>query len=378
MKIEHIQVQSTRIPAVRPHQMAIGTTYHQDNVIVKLYNDDGVFGYGEAPHMVGHSQLGETPHTVRVILRHKLIPAILGKDPLNIEELIQLLDRSVPGNTRAKGALIMAAYDLAGKVLNTPVTTLLGGRVRDRIPLSWSLPLVDISTAVEEAHAMIKRGWRTLKIKAGRPNPNDDIEVIRALRDELGSDIRLRVDANQAYNVKSALHVIRNVASCGLDFFEQPVHRNDLIGMREVTQQSPIPIMADESIKSPAELAAVAQARAADYVSIYIIGPGGPLNSRKMAIIAESYGMRGYIGGALESAIGAAAGLHVAAASPNIDLGCELYGQYMLEQDVVRTPFLMEDGALVVPQSPGLGIDVDESRFTDYREGEIEEFRYAG
>jgi len=354
--------------------MAIGTTISQDNVVVKLFTSDGTFGFGEAPHMVGHSQLGETPHTVRVVLRHKLIPAILGCNPLDIEALTGALNRAVPGNTRAKGALLMAAYDLAGKMVGVPVHALLGGLVRDRVMLSWSLPIVPIKDAVEEGHKMIERGWKVLKIKVGRPNPADDVETVRAVRRELGDDVSLRIDANQAYDVKTALKVLRGVEPFNIEFFEQPVHRDDLGGMAEVTRESPIPIMADESAKSAEALALIAHLRAADYASIYIIGPGGILQSRKMAIIAEAYRMRGYVGGALESAIGAAAGLHVAAASPAIDLGCELYGQYMLQEDIAREPFEMRDGALVVPQQPGLGVDVDESRLAHYREGDVEVF----
>src|SRR5713226_2229 len=115
--------------------MAIGTTTAQENVVVKLVGEDGTIGWGEAPHMVGHSQRGETPATVRVVLRHKLVAAALGRDALSHEGLTQALARAVPGNLRAKGALVMAAYDLAGKALGTPVYNLLGGMVRDRVPL---------------------------------------------------------------------------------------------------------------------------------------------------------------------------------------------------------------------------------------------------
>ena len=120
--------------------------------------------------MVGHSQRGETPQTVRVVLRHKLIPAALGLDALSPEALTLALARAVPGNLRAKGALIMAAYDLAGRTLGTPVYNLLGGLVRDRVPLSWSLPIVDESAVLEEAGRMVERGWRILKVKIGRPD----------------------------------------------------------------------------------------------------------------------------------------------------------------------------------------------------------------
>lgn len=372
MKIVEVEVQSTRIPAVRLHQMAIGTTHFQENVIVKLISDDGTFGVGEAPHMVGHSQLGETPDTVRVVLRRKLVPAILGMDPFDQEALTNALDRAVPGNQRAKGALIMAAYDLAGKALNTPLYNLLGGLVRDRIPLSWSLPIVEIDKVVEEGVQMVERGWRILKVKVGRPNPADDVAAVQALREEVGDEISIRVDANQAYDVKTAHWVLQRMEPYRIDFFEQPVHRDDFTGMIEVTKQSPIPIMADESAKSPEALAAIASNRAADDVSIYITGPGGLVKSKKMAAIAEAFRMRAYVGGALEGVIGTAAGLHFAASTPVVELGCEMSGQYLMKDDLGKEPHVMEDGALVVPTGPGLGIELDEAKLEKYREGDIE------
>ncbi len=378
MKIIAAEVCSTSIAVERPHQMAIGTTYHQENVILKLCAEDGSFGFGEAPHMVGHSQLGETPQTVRVVLRHKIIPAILGCSAGDQEALMQTMERAVPGNPRAKGAVMMAAYDLAGKRLGVPVHALLGGQVRDRIPLSWSLPIVEISAAVEEGLKMVERGFRILKVKVGRPDPAEDVEMVAALRRAVGSEIKLRVDANQAYDVKTALEVIRGMEPSHIDYFELPVHLQDLEGMAEITRHSRIPIMADESAKSPADLALIATSRAADYVSIYVIGPGGLLNSKKMAILAEVYRMRAYVGGALESIIGASAGLHLAASSPAIDLGCEMYGQYMLKDDFGLQQLTMEEGALLVPTAPGLGFELDESKLEEYREGEVERLTWEG
>jgi muconate cycloisomerase len=372
MKIIAAEIQSTRIPVIRAHQMAIGTTYFQENVVIKLFNEDGVYGVGEAPHMVGHSQLGETPHTVRVIMRHKLVPAILGLNTFNQEALTVALNKAVPGNQRAKGAIVMAAYDLAGKALNTPVYNLLGGKVRDIIPLSWSLPIVDVKTAVNEGVQMIERGWRILKVKVGRMSPDKDIEMVRVLRETVGEEIRLRADANQAYDLKTALYVLDRLARYNLDFFEQPVHMDDLEGMTEITRQSPIPIMADEAAKSPTALIEIAKRRAADYVSIYIIGPGGLVNSKKMAAIAEAFRMRGYVGGALESVIGASAGIHLAASSPAIDLGCEMGGQYLLKDDFGQEAIRMKEGAFVVPDGPGLGVRLDEDKLEAYREGDIE------
>jgi muconate/chloromuconate cycloisomerase len=374
MKIIALEVQSTRIPTVRAHQMAIGTTNFQENTVVKLFADDGTIGYGEAPHMVGHSQLGETPATVRVILRHKLAPAVLGQNPMNQEALAQALDRAVPGNGRAKGAVIMAAYDLAGKALNTPVYNLLGGKVRDAVPLSWSLPIVDAKTAAAEGVQMVERGWRILKVKIGRPDPYDDARVVQAVREAVGDSIGLRADANQAYNRKTALAVLRRMEPCNLDFVEQPVHRDDLQGMALITRESGIPIMADESAKSMEALGDIIRQDAADAISIYIIGPGGLHNSKKMAALCQAFRLRAYVGGALESIIGASAGLHLAASSPAIDLGCEMSSQYLLKDDIGTRALEMRDGALVVPDGPGFGFEIDEDKLAHYREGEVERF----
>jgi len=374
LKIVAVEVQSTRISVVRPHQMAIGTTTAQENVVVKLIADDGTVGYGEAPHMVGHSQRGETPATVRVVLRHKLVPATLGRDPLAQEGLSLALGRAVPGNLRAKGALVMAAYDLAGRSLATPVYNLLGGLVRDRIPLSWSLPIVDTEAVIDEGLKMIERGWRILKVKIGRPDPLDDAAVVLALREAVGDEIEIRADANQAYDVKTAIRVIRRMEEASPGFVEQPVHRDDILGMAEVRSQVNVPIMADEAAETPEDIIALNRHRAADSASIYVIGPGGLDRSKRMASIAEACRMRGYLGGALESVIGASAGLHFAASSPAIDLGCEMTGQFLLSDDFGTEPLAVEDGAFVVPDRPGLGFEIDEEKLAKYRDGDVERF----
>jgi muconate cycloisomerase len=374
-RIARVEVRSTRIPVTRPHQMAIGTTTSQENVVVKLVSENGVVGYGEAPHMVGHSQRGETPQTVRVVLQHKLVPAALGLDALSPEALSLALARAVPGNLRAKGALIMAAYDLAGRTLQTPVYNLLGGLVRDRVPLSWSLPIVEEAAVLEEAGRMVERGWRILKVKIGRPDPLQDAAVVVALRREVGDEIEIRADANQAYDAATAVQVIRRMEEANVGFVEQPVHRDDLEGMAEVRARVGVPIMADEGAETPEDVVAIWRARAADSVSIYVVGPGGLDRSKRMATIAEACRLRGYVGGALESVIGASAGLHLAASSPAIDLGCEMSGQYLLSDDFSAEQIPMEDGALLVPREPGLGISVDEEKLEHYREGDVEHFK---
>lgn len=373
MKIYAARVQSTKIPTVRKHQMAIGTTEFQEDVVVELVGEDGTVGLGEAPHMVGHSQLGETPESVRAVLLTRLLPAIAGMEATEIEAIALALDRRVPGNERAKGAVMMAAYDLAARSLEVSVSVLLGGRVRDRVPLSWSLPIVELDEAMAEARRMVDLGWRILKIKAGRRDPRRDVELAAALRAEFGEDLRIRLDANQAYDVKSALWVMRALEPYDIEFFEQPVHREDHDGMRYLTREAgcTIPVMADEGAKTMGDIVRVIRSGSADYLSIYIIGSGGLDKSKRIATIAQTFGMRGYVGGALESGIGAAAGLHLAGTSPAIDLGCELSGQYLLQADLA-TPPVMEGDSLLVPDGIGLGVELDTDVLDRYRIGEVE------
>lgn len=352
--------------------MAIGTTRNQENVVVKLIAEDGTVGWGEAPHMVGHSQRGETPSTVRVVLSEKLWPAVAGLSAYDQERLGMAMDRAVPGNLRAKGAVIMAAYDLASRATAVPLHALLGGKVRDRVLLSWSLPIQDGKLVVEEALRMVERGWKILKVKIGRDSPDEDAKVVLDVRKAIGDDVELRVDANQAYDVKAAVRFARQTEAADLGFFEQPVHRDDLDGLAEVRSSVSVPVMADESAHTPEDIVRIGRSRAADCVSIYIIGPGGIHRSREMAIIARSFGMSGYVGGALESTIGASAGLHLAASCPAITLGCEMTGLYLLSDNLSEESIVMEDGALVVPTGPGLGPEVSDSKLAHYRVGEVE------
>jgi muconate cycloisomerase len=347
--------------------MSFATTRHQECVYLKLYTDEGIVGLGEAPHMAGYSGAGETQATVALQLRERLIPAVLGKDPMQIEARQLDLDRAVPWNPRAKSAINMALYDIVGKVLDTPVYNLLGGKVRDSVPLSWSIPITDFPAAVEEANSMVERGWRILKMKVGHEDPEHDIQRTSEVRRAVGSAISLRADANQAWDVPTAIRVIRALEDENLHFMEQPTKTHDLDALAEVRQATNTYIMADESANSPLDVLNLAKKRAVDLISIYINNPGGITNAKKMAVVAEPAGIGCYIGGALEGPIGARACLHLAASCPNVTWGCEMNGQFLIEEDLGTEPIGFEDGALVVPTGAGLGGDLDATKVARYQ-----------
>ncbi len=362
MRIERAVVTMTKIPVRRAHRMAIGTTLAQENIILRLYTDDGLEGLGEAPHMVGVSLKGESPGTVMLMLRDHLLPAVRGMNPFEIERIQQVMERTVPWNYRAKSAVNLALYDLVGKALGTPAHTLLGGRVRDTVPLSWSIPITDGDAGAREAAEKIAQGWGILKLKLGRPDPMEDVEMVRAIREAAGPQVRIRVDANQAYNVKTAIRVAQRIEKYDVEFFEQPVAWWDLDGLAEVSRATVLPIMADESATTLFGAVEVARRRAAQIFSIYVSSSGGLLNAKKMGDLGAIHGIAGYVGGALEGPIGVAAGLHFAGSAPSVTYGCELYGQFLLEEDVAAEPLHFRDGGLVVPTGPGLGVALDEDK----------------
>jgi muconate cycloisomerase len=367
MKITHAEVILTKISVHRPHKMAIGTTLFQECVYLKLFTDGGLVGWGEAPHMVGHSIAGETQSSVALQLRERLVPAILGKDPMQIEARQLELNRAIPSNPRAKSAVNIALYDLVGKKLNTPVYNLLGGMVRDRIPLSWSIGIMPFDIGQEEARAMVEKGFTILKVKVGaRENPMDDAEMVDRVRQAVGDKVRLRADANQGYDVPTAVRVAQVMERSNLEFIEQPVVRWDLDGLAEVRRNVGCNVMADESAKSPLDVLTLVRKRAVDLISIYINDGGGISAAKRMAVIAEAANIGCYIGGALEGPIAARACLHFGASTPNVTLGCETYGQFLLEEDLSAEPIPFEDGCLLVPSGPGLGGDLDADKVKQY------------
>jgi muconate cycloisomerase len=363
----------TRVPTKRPHAMAIGTTRFQESVFVRIDTDEGISGWGEAPHMVGHSHAGETQASVALQLRERLLPAIMGRDPMQIEAIQQELGRTLPMNPRAKSAINIALHDLAARRLGTPVYNLLGGLVRDRIPLSWSIGSMAPADAAAEAERMVEMGIRILKIKVGaRLDWEEDAAVVEAVRAAVGEDIRIRADANQGYDVRSAILAVRRMSAVGLESMEQPVHADDLEGMAEVRQAADCYIMADESAHTARDVYEIARRRAADIVSIYINTGGGISAAHRMGILAETTGLISYLGGALEGPVGARACLQFGAATPSLTYGCEMAGQFLLEADLSQSPIQFVDGDLIVEHGPGLSADIDPDKLATYEIGRFQ------
>jgi len=382
MKITNIETIPIRLPTRRVHQWASLTTPIGAYVIVKLYTDQNLVGLGEAPVLKDwggdHGKyFGETPQTAVHIINDILAPALRGQDPRRFETIHALMDGAVKGYPYCKAAIDAALYDVVGKALSVPAYQLLGGLFRERIPIAHSLGLMEIEKAVDEARQATAEGVKTIKLKGG-VEPQRDIALVERIRAAVGPDIKICVDVNQGYPTpKLAVQVIRAMAEFDLLYIEQPVEGIDR--MAEVARRVETPVMADESAWTPQDVLEIARKNAADVISIYTTKPGGLFKAKQVAAVAQAAGLPCNVNGSVETGVGNAANIHLAASTGVVTYGCVvpvstpkedskkgIAGIYYSD-DIVTEAFEFRDGDILVSSKPGLGIELDEGKLKHYR-----------
>ncbi len=382
MKITEIETIPIRLPTRRAHEWASLTTPIGVYVIIKLHTDEGLIGLGEAPVLKDwggdHGKYyGESPQTTMHVINSILAPALKDQDPLRIEALHGVMDKSVKGYPYAKAAVDMALYDVVGKALQVPVYQLLGGCFRQRVTIAHSLGLMELEEALDEALQVQSEGVKTIKLKGG-VDPQRDVELVRLMRESLGAETNICVDANQGYETpKLAMRVIWAMQEYDLHYMEQPVEGIDQ--MAAVTRRVETAIMADESVWTAHDVLEIVQKQAADLISIYTTKPGGLFKAKKLAAVAEAAGIQCNVNGSVESGIGNAANLHLAASTAVASLASVIpvsrpkgknhkgiAGIYY-QDDIIQEPFAYSSGDILVPTGPGLGVDLDEDKLQRYR-----------
>jgi muconate/chloromuconate cycloisomerase len=354
------------IPVARPHHMSFTTLTAVNFVFVRVETRDGLVGWGEAACLGGPTWSEESAESIAATLERYVIPWLRGRDATQLEALRLEMARRVQGNPFARAAVEMALWDLNGRALGVPVHRLLGGRVRDRVPLSWSLAVSSGAAEVAEAREKVARGHRIFKIKTAAHPVAEDVARVRAIREAVGPEVRLRVDANQGWDRPSALRAIRAMEPYDLDFVEQPVPRWDLDGLAEIARSVSVPVMADESCASPQDALAIARRGGVSILALKLTKSAGLAGTMAIARIAEAAGLGCYVGCMIETSLGTAAYLQAAVAAAPVTWGCELFGPLLLRGDVVREPVRYADGCILALDGPGLGVEVDETRLEEW------------
>ena len=316
--------------------------------LVRIYTDEGIVGLGEI----------STVFAPRGGLQCRIVsevfaPLIVGQDPTHIAAIHTLMDNAIEGMEPAKAAIDMALYDIVGKNLGVPVYVLLGGQVRENIPLSFSIMFGSADEMARLSHDLVEDGFKTLKVKVGRGAARDE-EAIRAIRAAVGEDVTLRVDAKMAWKTpKEALETLRKIEPYGIELAEQPLVGHDLDGMAFVREHTDIPIMADESVWSPRTAMQVLQRQAADIVSVYVSEAGGLFRAAQIFSMCEAAGIPNAIGSMPENGVGTAAEVHLGVAMSNLAAAADCCGSTYYEHDFLKTPLKVEDGIGVPPAGPG-------------------------
>lgn len=366
--IESIEAILVDLPTIRAHQLAMTVMNVQTLVIVRLRCSDGMEGLGEATTIGGLSYGEESPEGIKLAIDTYLAPALLGLDASNVLAAAQRMNRVARGNTFAKSALETALLDAQGKRLGVPVSTLLGGAVRDAVPVLWTLASGDTRRDIEEAESLLAaRRHDTFKLKIGRRSVAEDVAHVCAIKEALGARARVTVDVNQAWSESQAASGIARLEAAGVDLIEQPLPRAHRAGMARLAARFVVPIMADEAVHSPEDAMDLARQGAADVLALKISKSGGLYEVLRTAAVGDAAGMALYGGTMLEGSIGTVAAAHAFATLPRLEWGTELFGPLLLVDDVVQQRPAYQEFSMALPTGPGLGLALDEEKLRRYR-----------
>ena len=337
---------------------ALGPADISEHGIVEVFTNKGIIGLGELS-----SVFARRGKLLCQDVDQRLAPSLIGNNPLNITSALRIMENELPDGQLAIAGVEMALWDIAGKYANIPVYQLLGGKMRDRIQLSYSVPYGNPNEMAEFALEKANEGFRTIKVKVGQ-GFDKDVEAVRLVREALVDDHRVRVDAIMAMkNAKEAIKYVNKILPFDPELLEQPVPPNKLQIMAEIRKSVPIPIMADESVGHPNEAMNVVRNNAADIMNIYVTESGGIQNAARIFTISEQAGLSCMIGSMPELGIGTAAQIHLGIAMPNLDLDSDTCGVLYQEEDLLLNPLNIEKGVAYVPEGPGLGVELDQKAF---------------
>ncbi len=340
-------------------------------LLVKVHTDAGITGIGEASCTPRWS--GEDQATGSHLIRAYLEPLLIGEDPTDLQRVTEKFRLAFAANYFTKAAVEMALWDIAGKAAGKPVYQLLGGKVREFVKTKWSVSGLEPAKAADIAKWAVEQGFNAMKVKVGI-EPDGDVARVKAVRDAIGPNIKLGVDANGGWQPATALETIERLYDHKIYFAEQPVPPEDAAEMAGIRKKLRVPLVADESIYTLQDAKTLALLGAADVFSIYVGKAGGIAPAHKIAQFAESKGLKCTVGSNLELGVGSAAMIHLAIASPGItaeEFPCDIIGPFFYEDDIVREPLEIKPGEARPNDKPGLGVELDDEKVERYRNRDL-------
>ncbi|MGB3006550.1 MAG: dipeptide epimerase [Chitinophagaceae bacterium] len=356
LTIEQIELYKLSIPLIEPFITSLGRDENAENVLVKIITNEGIIGFGEcSPYMPIN---GESQDTCFIVGQY-FAKALLGKNPLQIEDCINLMDTVIYGNNSIKSAFDIALYDIASQNTGVPLYKFLGGDNNKTIITDYTVSIGEPDKMAADAVKIKQQGYPAIKVKLGK-NGKTDVERMKAIRAAVGDEIPLRIDANQGWQVEEAIETLNKLAPLNIQHCEEPIARWNFMQLHRVKKESPIPIMADECCSDDHDAARLIELNACDYMNIKLGKSGGIFKALKIARLAEHALIHLQVGAMIESRLAMTAFAHFALCSPNI-VHFDFDTALMLKEDPVTGGIIYEkNGVVKVPDVPGLGATIDE------------------
>jgi L-Ala-D/L-Glu epimerase len=356
MIIHQIEIYKSSIKLKKPFIISLGPIARAENVIVVIRTDKGISGFGEcSPFMTIN---GESIDTCFIVGRY-FAKALIDKNPLNIEECTMLLNKIIFGNSSIKSAFDIALYDIASQDANLPLYSFLGGKKDKVLITDYTISIGSPEKMADDAKKIKERGFQILKVKLGSSGTKD-VERIISVRNAVGSEIPIRIDANQGWGTEEAIETLIALSQYNIQFCEEPIPRWNFMDLPIIKKQSPVSVMADESCCDHHDAKRLIEIGACDYFNVKLGKSAGIYNALKIIALAEQAGIKIQIGGFLESRLGFTASAHLALTSRNI-IHYDFDSPLMLVEDPVTDGISYSpEGIVTLADKPGLGAKVDE------------------
>ncbi len=366
--IEKIETVVFELPVKRIHELSGARMKSRTLLLIRILTQEGLEGIGEVTLPGGPWWTGDTILGARYIIEHYFIPRLIGKDPFRIHYLMEQLDRVAYNNNPAKAGVEMALFDLKAKALQVPLYELLGGLYHEQIPITWALGSSNVQEEIEEALTKLGDGFcRRFKIKMGFLDPADDVKRVKQLCKELGGKADLLIDLNASWDESTAIRYLPGLIDAGVNLVEQPLERDNLLGLARVASRINAPIILDESSCTLPDVKNITQVGANVVLSLKLMKTGGIVQCQRMAEIARLWHLKCYGGSFLESSIGAAANIHFGASLPGLAYGAEWVGPGLLADEIVVRKIGYQAHHVKVPGGHGLGVEIDEDKLKYYK-----------
>ncbi|MCH5463106.1 dipeptide epimerase [Lactobacillus sp. LC28-10] len=355
LTIKKIETFPIAVPLKSPFKTALRTVTTASSLIVRLTDSDGVTGLGEAAPTAPIT--GDTSASIQYAVEQIIAPKLIGQSLNQPERIKKIIDTALVGNHSPKAAVNIAVNDLLAKHYGISLSEFLGG-YQQTVSTDYTVSVGTATEMVSHAKQLVSEGFDTLKVKVGSQSPFEDLKQVRAIRSAVGTDIKIRLDANQGWHKKQAAKMINQMAEEGLEIelVEQPVPADDFEGMAYVTANTETPIMADESIFSVKDALRLLKLDGCDIINLKLMKAGGIDNALQINSIAEAFGVPCMVGSMIESQVSVTAAAEMAAAKANIQY-YDLDAAMMFKTQPSTGGITHAGPVITIPDGIGLGVD---------------------